>query len=62
MAFTICVFAGSNPGLNSEYTEMARELGYHIAAQGCRLVYGGSRKSTLWDRLRTGYSLMVAKL
>lgn len=61
MAFTICVFAGSNPGLNSEYTEMARELGYHIAAQGCRLVYGGSR-NYLWDRLRTGYLRMAAKL
>ncbi|ETT49486.1 MULTISPECIES: LOG family protein [Paenibacillus] len=47
MAFTICVFAGSNPGLNSEYTEMARELGYHIAAQGCRLVYGGSRNGLM---------------
>ncbi|WP_313638321.1 TIGR00730 family Rossman fold protein [Paenibacillus sp.] len=47
MAFTICVFAGSNPGLNSEYKEMARELGFHISAQGCRLVYGGSRNGLM---------------
>lgn len=47
MAFTICVFAGSNPGLNSEYIEMARELGWHLAAQGCRLVYGGSRNGLM---------------
>lgn len=47
MAFTVCVFAGSNPGLNTEYMEMARELGYQIAAHGCRLVYGGSRNGLM---------------
>lgn len=47
MASTICVFAGSNPGLSSEYTEMARELGWHIAVQGHRLVYGGSRNGLM---------------
>jgi uncharacterized protein (TIGR00730 family) len=47
MTTSICVFAGSNPGLSTEYKEMARELGCHIAAQGYRLVYGGSRNGLM---------------
>ncbi|MDJ0386817.1 TIGR00730 family Rossman fold protein [Roseomonas sp. E05] len=37
----ICVFCGSNPGLNPAYAAAARELGRVIAARGLGLVYGG---------------------
>lgn len=40
---TICVFAGSNPGVNDIYKQKAVELGAYMAEQGIRLVYGGSR-------------------
>ncbi|NRR25913.1 TIGR00730 family Rossman fold protein [Bacillus velezensis] len=40
---TICVFAGSNPGVNEEYKRKAAELGEYMAEQGIALVYGGSR-------------------
>ncbi|WP_342467317.1 TIGR00730 family Rossman fold protein [Bacillus sp. FSL K6-1006] len=40
---TICVFAGSNPGVNDVYKQKAVELGAYMAKQGIRLVYGGSR-------------------
>lgn len=39
----ICVFAGSNPGTEPIYREVAEQLGEHIAQIGCELVYGGSR-------------------
>ncbi|WP_338540153.1 TIGR00730 family Rossman fold protein [Paenibacillus tundrae] len=38
----ICVFAGSNPGHQPEYTQQAIELGKLIATGGFTLVYGGS--------------------
>ncbi|MBT2291665.1 TIGR00730 family Rossman fold protein [Paenibacillus albidus] len=47
MVSSICVFAGSNPGLHAEYAVKARELGQQIAAHGCRLVYGGSRNGLM---------------
>ncbi|MGE6630144.1 TIGR00730 family Rossman fold protein [Bacillus sp. NPDC077027] len=40
---TICVFAGSNPGVNEVYKQKAMELGAYMAEQGISLVYGGSR-------------------
>ncbi|WP_437131813.1 TIGR00730 family Rossman fold protein [Bacillus atrophaeus] len=40
---TICVFAGSNPGVNEEYKRKAAELGAYMAEQEIGLVYGGSR-------------------
>ncbi len=40
---TICVFAGSNPGVNDVYKQKAVELGAYMAEQRIRLVYGGSR-------------------
>ncbi|MFB5759976.1 LOG family protein [Paenibacillus medicaginis] len=39
---SICVFAGSNDGVASEYKEQAARLGEHIARNGLRLIYGGS--------------------
>ncbi|PHK95744.1 TIGR00730 family Rossman fold protein [Pseudoroseomonas rhizosphaerae] len=37
----VCVFCGSNPGLNPAYASAARAMGQAIAAQGLGLVYGG---------------------
>jgi uncharacterized protein (TIGR00730 family) len=37
----VCVFCGSSPGANSEYAELARQLGGILARRGLGLVYGG---------------------
>ena len=37
----ICVFCGSSPGTQPEYTASARKLGALLAARGLTLVYGG---------------------
>ena len=39
----ICVFAGSNSGLQTEYLAAAQELGQALARQEVGLVYGGAR-------------------
>ena len=39
----ICVFAGSNSGLQTEYLAAAQELGHVLARQEVGLVYGGAR-------------------
>jgi uncharacterized protein (TIGR00730 family) len=39
----ICVFAGSNSGLQAEYLAAAQELGRVLARQEVGLVYGGAR-------------------
>lgn len=54
---TICVFAGSNPGVNEEYKRKAAELGEYMAEHGIGLVYGGSRvglMGTVADALMAG--------
>ncbi|MEW4024238.1 LOG family protein YvdD [Bacillus sp. B01(2024)] len=54
---TICVFAGSNLGVNEEYKRKAAELGEYMAEQGIALVYGGSRvglMGTVADALMAG--------
>jgi uncharacterized protein (TIGR00730 family) len=38
----VCVYAGSNPGVDAVYAETARKLGHEIARRGLGLVYGGS--------------------
>ncbi|MFD2371465.1 TIGR00730 family Rossman fold protein [Brevibacillus sp. GCM10020057] len=38
----ICVFAGSNPGVNPAFEQAAIELGNELVARGLDLVYGGS--------------------
>ncbi|MGZ0049583.1 LOG family protein [Brevibacillus gelatini] len=38
----ICVFAGSNPGVNPAYAQYAEMLGRELLARGLELVYGGS--------------------
>jgi hypothetical protein len=39
----ICVFAGSNAGVRTEYRAAARELGRVLAERGIEVVYGGAR-------------------
>ncbi|MBP1999275.1 uncharacterized protein (TIGR00730 family) [Paenibacillus shirakamiensis] len=39
----VCVFAGSAPGNNPEYTHQAIQLGNVLAKSKVRLIYGGSR-------------------
>jgi len=39
---SICVFCGSSPGADTDYTTAARQLGRLMGQQGITLVYGGS--------------------
>ena len=39
----ICVFCGSNPGLNPIYLETAEKLGSFMVTEEIELVYGGGR-------------------
>jgi hypothetical protein len=39
----VCVFAGSNAGVRTEYRDAARELGRVLAERGIEVVYGGAR-------------------
>jgi uncharacterized protein (TIGR00730 family) len=39
----ICVFAGSNAGVEPGFVATARALGAALAQRGCELVYGGGR-------------------
>ena len=39
--FSLCVYCGSRHGADPAYTQVAREVGQWIGAQGWRLVYGG---------------------
>lgn len=39
----ICVFCGSNPGVNPLYLETAEKVGAFLAANNIELVYGGGR-------------------
>ncbi len=41
MLKTICVFCGSNPGVNGSYVEAARELGHLLAQEDIGLIFGG---------------------
>jgi len=41
MLKTICVFCGSQPGVNSAYAEAARELGHLLARHDITLIFGG---------------------
>lgn len=37
----VTVYCGSNPGLNPQFTQAAKELGHWIGRKGYTLVYGG---------------------
>ena len=39
---SVCVFCGSSPGADPDYTTAARQLGRMMGQQGITLVYGGS--------------------
>jgi len=38
----VCVFTGSSPGANSDYSVAAKGLAQAIVERGCELVYGGA--------------------
>jgi uncharacterized protein (TIGR00730 family) len=40
---SLCVFCGSNPGVDLSFLASAKEVGRLLASQGRRLVYGGGR-------------------
>ena len=46
-AFSVCVYCGSRPGLDPEFSEMAREVGRWIGEHGGQLVYGGGRNGLM---------------
>lgn len=41
MLKSICVFCGSNPGVNGSYVEAARALGHLLAQENIGLIFGG---------------------
>lgn len=44
---SICVFLGSNPGVNPVYAKAAEEMGIALASSGIILVYGGSNSGCM---------------
>lgn len=46
-AFTVCVYCGSRPGLNSEFAKAAQEVGSWIGRHGGQLVYGGGKSGLM---------------
>jgi uncharacterized protein (TIGR00730 family) len=46
-AFTICVYCGSRPGNQPEFTNIAKQVGTWIGAHGGQLVFGGSRNGLM---------------
>ncbi len=43
----ICVFCGASEGNGPAYREKAQQLGYEIAQQGRRLIYGGGNRGLM---------------
>jgi uncharacterized protein (TIGR00730 family) len=46
-AFTVCVYCGSRPGLNPEFSKAARQVGHWIGRHGGQLVYGGGKSGLM---------------
>ena len=46
-AFSICVYCGSRPGNNPQFTEIAKAVGQWIGERGGQLVYGGGRSGLM---------------
>ncbi len=46
-AFSVCVYCGSRPGLNPEFTNAAVQVGTWIGQRGGQLVYGGGRNGLM---------------
>lgn len=49
----VCVYCGSNPGINAAYAEAARTLGRLMAEAGVGLVYGGGSLGLMGEIGRT---------
>lgn len=47
VAFSLCVFCGSRPGLNPAYAEVAKGVGEWIGRHGGQLVYGGGHNGLM---------------
>lgn len=52
---TICVFAGSNPGVNDIYKQKAVELGAYIWQSKESVLYTAAHKLDEWEPLRMRY-------
>ena len=52
----ICVYCGSSPGVNPEYTRQAAALGTEIARRGYGLVYGGGNLGLMGTVSRAAHS------
>ena len=59
---SICVFCGSRPGNNPDYTATARAFGTAIASQGWRLVYGAGDVGLMGEVARAAQSAGGATL
>jgi uncharacterized protein (TIGR00730 family) len=46
-AFSICVYCGSRPGHDTEFTTVAKQVGSWIGAHGGQLVYGGGKNGLM---------------
>ncbi|MCJ0763106.1 TIGR00730 family Rossman fold protein [Variovorax terrae] len=46
-AFSICVYCGSRPGTDPQFTETARLVGTWIGQRGGQLVYGGGKNGLM---------------
>lgn len=46
-AFSVCVYCGSRPGTNPEFSETARTVGTWIGQHGGQLVYGGGKSGLM---------------
>ena len=46
-AFSICVYCGSRPGNQPEFTTIAEQVGSWIGTHGGQLVYGGGRNGLM---------------
>ncbi|QXZ10477.1 TIGR00730 family Rossman fold protein [Comamonas sp. Y33R10-2] len=46
-AFSLCVYCGSRPGTNPQFTEIAKAVGQWIGSRGGQLVYGGGRSGLM---------------
>jgi uncharacterized protein (TIGR00730 family) len=45
--FSICVYCGSRPGNDTEFTTVAKQVGSWIGTRGGQLIYGGGRNGLM---------------